>query len=85
MNVSVSYADQKLQLWLKLEVDETTTVEQAIKQSGILQRVTDIDLESQKLGIFGKAVKLDKQLSEGDRVEIYKAITADPEKVERRF
>ncbi len=85
MNVSVSYADQMQQLWLKLEVDEGTTVEEAIKQSGILQRVPTIDLELQKVGVFGKAVKLDKQLEDGERVEIYRPITADPETVERRF
>lgn len=85
MNVSVSYADQKLQLWLKLEVDDEATVEDAIRQSGILERAPNIDLESQKIGIFGKAVKLDRKLCESDRVEIYQPITADPETVERRF
>lgn len=85
MNVSVSYADQMQQLWLKLEVDEGTTVEEAIKQSGIMQRVPTIDLEVQKVGVFGKAVKLNKQLEDGERVEIYRPITADPETVERRF
>lgn len=85
MNVSVSYADQKLQLWLKLEVDDEATVEDAIRQSGILERAPNIDLASQKIGIFGKTVKLDRQLSESDRVEIYQPITADPETVERRF
>jgi putative ubiquitin-RnfH superfamily antitoxin RatB of RatAB toxin-antitoxin module len=85
MNVSVSYADQLQQLWLKFEVDEGTTVEQAINQSGILQRVPAIDLENQKVGVFGKAVKLDRKLEDGERVEIYRPITADPETVERRF
>ena len=85
MNVSVSYADQKLQLWLKIEVDDEATVEDAIMQSGILEQAPNIDLEYQKIGIFGKAVKLDRKLSESDRVEIYHPITADPETVERRF
>lgn len=85
MNVSVTYADQHLQFWQQLEVEEETTVEDAIKLSGILHRVPDIDLEIQKVGIFGKAVKLDRKLSEGERVEIYQAITADPDTVERRF
>ena len=85
MNVSVSYADQKLQLWLKLEVENEATVEDAINQSGILQRVPTIELENQKVGIFGKAVKLDRVLNEGERIEIYQPITADPDTVERRF
>lgn len=76
MNVSVSYAEQTMQLWLKLELDEGSSVEQAIMQSGILQRVPSIDLAQHKVGIFGKVVKLDRQLVEGDRVEIYCPITA---------
>ncbi len=85
MNVSVSYADQKLQLWLKLEIDNDATVNDAIMQSGILQRVPTIDLDKQKIGIFGKAVKLDHKLNDGERIEIYESITADPETVPRRF
>ena len=85
MKVTICYAAQQEQLWLKLEVEEQTTVEQAIRQSGILERVPEIDLEQQKLGIFGKAAKLERLLIEGDRVEIYHPITADPETVERRF
>lgn len=79
MNVSVSYAEQSKQLWLQLEVEEETTVQQAIEQSGILQRVPEIDLTAQKVGIFGKVVKLDRKLVEGERVEIYRAITAEVE------
>jgi putative ubiquitin-RnfH superfamily antitoxin RatB of RatAB toxin-antitoxin module len=40
--------------------------------------------ERQKVGIFGKVTKLDSKVTEGDRVEIYREITADPELVERR-
>lgn len=85
MDVSICYADQRLQLWLKLAVDDETTVEEAINQSGILQRLPDIDLEVNKVGVFGKVVKLNKKLSAGDRIEIYSPITADPDTVERRF
>lgn len=85
MKVSVTYADQQLQFWQQLELEEGATVEDAITQSGILQKVPTIDLDSQKLGIFGKVVKRDRKLAEGERVEIYQPITVDPETVERRF
>jgi putative ubiquitin-RnfH superfamily antitoxin RatB of RatAB toxin-antitoxin module len=76
MKVSVCYSEQAMQLWLKLEVDTATTVAQAIHQSGILKRVPTIDLDQQKVGVFGKPVKLDRILQEGERVEIYRPITA---------
>ena len=56
---------------------------QAIENSGLLQQFPEIDLETQKVGIFGKLTKLDAKLQEGSRIEIYRPITADPELAER--
>jgi hypothetical protein len=84
MNVGVAYAAKSKQVWLKLEVPDDSTVRQAIEHSGLLDQFPEIDLEKQKVGIFGKITKLDAKLQEGSRVEIYRNITADPELVERR-
>lgn len=84
MNVGVAYADKFKKVWLKLEVPDNSTVHDAIKHSGILDQFPEIDLETQKVGIFGKLTKLTAKVSEGERVEIYREITADPELVERR-
>ncbi len=84
MNVGVAYADKFKQVWLKLEVPDDSTVRQAIEHSGLLQQFPEIDLDNQKVGIFGKVTKLDAKIQEGSRIEIYRPITADPELVERR-
>jgi putative ubiquitin-RnfH superfamily antitoxin RatB of RatAB toxin-antitoxin module len=84
MNIGVAYADKFKQIWLKLEVPDDSTVRQAIQHSGLLEQFPEIDLETQKVGIFGKITKLDAKLEEGSRIEIYRPITADPELVERR-
>lgn len=84
MNVGIAYADKFKQVWLKLDVPEGSTVRQAIEKSGLLKQFPDIDLDAQKVGLFGKIAKLDAVLEEGTRVEIYRPITADPETVERR-
>ncbi len=84
MNVGVAYADKFKQIWLKLDVPEGATVREAINHSGILNQFPDIDLEKQKVGIFGKLTKLDNRVNEGERIEVYREITADPELVERR-
>jgi putative ubiquitin-RnfH superfamily antitoxin RatB of RatAB toxin-antitoxin module len=65
-------------------VPDESTVEQVIRSSGILQRFPEIDLDTQKVGIFGRLVKLDTVPREGDRIEIYRPITADPRTVRRR-
>ena len=84
MNIGVAYAKGTRQVWLKLDMPEGTTAKQAIEISGIMDQFPDIDLENQKVGIFGRLIKLDTELQDGDRVEIYRPITADPDLVERR-
>lgn len=84
MNVGVCYAQADRQLWLKLDVPEGSTIAEAIEISGLLGQYPEIDLETQKVGIFGKLAKLDTPVKEGDRVEIYRKITADPQQVQRR-
>lgn len=75
MKISVIYADAAKPVLLNCTVEEGCTVEEAIEQSGVLRYCPDIDLKKQKVGIFGKFVKLDGTVSEGDRVEIYQRIT----------
>lgn len=84
MDIGIAYAAKSKQAWIKLEVPDGSTVRQAIEISGILERFPEIDLESQKVGIFGKLTKLDSVLENGSRIEIYRPITADPETVERK-
>ena len=83
MKVGVAYATAAKQIWLKLELPEGSTVREAIERSGLLQRFPEIDLEQQKVGIFGKLAKLDAALEDGARVEVYRPITADPALAER--
>jgi putative ubiquitin-RnfH superfamily antitoxin RatB of RatAB toxin-antitoxin module len=67
-----------------MEMPDGCTIEEAIHRSGVLNQFPDIDLKTPKVGIFGRIAKLNKVLEEGDRVEIYRPITADPDQVERR-
>lgn len=84
MQVAVAYADPAQQVWLRIEVPEDATLEQAIIQSGLLRQFPEIDLTERQVGIFGKLAKLDAPLKPGDRVEIYRPIIADPATVPRR-
>lgn len=79
MRVSVAYALRHQQWWFDVDVSEGSTVVAAIHKSGIMNLADNIELESQKVGVFGKIVPLDTLLVEGDRVEIYRPITWQPE------
>jgi uncharacterized protein len=84
MQIGVTYSEPARQFWLNLDVPEGATVKEAIERSGVLKQFPQIDLAQQKVGVFGKVVKLDAPLRPGDRVEIYRGITCDPQTVPRR-
>lgn len=84
MQIAVAYSEPAQQLWLRIEVPDESTVQAAIEQSGILKKFPHIDLAEYKVGIFGKMAELDAALKPGDRIEIYRPITADPATVPRR-
>lgn len=84
LGVEIAYALPDTQQLIDLKVATGTTAREAIENSGILQRFPEIDLSRYKIGIFGKAVKLDRVLSPGDRVEIYRPLIADPKDARRR-
>lgn len=74
MRVGVVYAGSQ-QVMLRCNVSESATVADAIQSSGILMMCPDINLDANRIGVYGKFVTLDSELNEGDRVEIYRKIT----------
>lgn len=68
----------------RVEVPVGATLLDAIERSHFLERFDEIDLEKQRVGVYGNIKKLDAELKPGDRVEIYRPITCDPETVPRR-
>ena len=84
MQVGVAYSEHSQQIWMTIEVPDEASVMDAIERSGILKMFPHIDLDAQKVGIFGKVVKPQSPLRPGDRVEIYRPITCDPQTVPRR-
>jgi hypothetical protein len=86
ITIEVAYALPHKQSILTLAVAEGTTVFDAVAQSGIEKQYPEIDIASAKLGLFGKAVAKPKQevLKEGDRIEIYRPLIADPKEVRKQ-
>lgn len=84
INVEVIYALPYEQALLKLQVPQGSTLQDAVRLSGVLDKHPEIDLARSKVGIFGKLSKLDAVLREKDRVEIYRPLIADPKEVRRK-
>ncbi len=84
INVEVAYAEPEKQIIRTVNVDVGTTIGAAIVQSGIMMDFPALELEEAKVGIFGKAAKMTTVLADGERVEIYRPLIADPKEVRRK-
>lgn len=84
--VEVAYAKPFEQKIIPLQVSPDTTVYEAVRLSGIVADFPEIDLETVKLGVFGKLVAQPRKqlLKAGDRVEVYRPLIADPKEVRRK-
>ncbi len=84
INVEIAYALADKQVLIPLMLEEGSTAQQAVESSGILRQFPEIDLDKNRIGIFGKLSKLNVVLREKDRVEIYRPLIADPKAVRKK-
>lgn len=84
LRIEVAHGGEEEVVVIPLKVEKGTTVKQAIQQSGILERFPGLEPERDGTGIFGRRVSLDTFVGDGDRVEIYRPLKADPKEVRRR-
>jgi putative ubiquitin-RnfH superfamily antitoxin RatB of RatAB toxin-antitoxin module len=84
MEIEVAYATPVKQILLKIEVPVVCTVAEAIELSGIREEFPDMELDPKAVGIFSRKVSLDHKLREGDRVEIYRPLIADPKEMRKQ-
>jgi len=84
IRVEVAYATPVKQKLLSLEVPSGCTVAQAIELSGIRDQFPDLVLDPKGVGIFSRKVSMEHGLRDGDRVEIYRPLIADPKEIRRQ-
>jgi putative ubiquitin-RnfH superfamily antitoxin RatB of RatAB toxin-antitoxin module len=84
LHIEVAYAGLRRQACYALSVEQGTTVADAIRISGVLRAFSEIDLARQRVGVHGKLVGLGQVLRDGDRVEIYRPLSADPKEARRK-
>ena len=78
MHISIVYAMPHEQWIEEMDVPDGCTVEAAIDMSSVPSKYPEVDLSVNKVGIFAKLVKLDQELQEGERIEIYRGLPAKP-------
>lgn len=84
IDVVVCYATSQNIIMLDINLKQNSTIQDAIEHSQILNKCHEIDIVECKVGIFGKIRALNTILHQGDRVEIYRPLNADPMEARRR-
>ncbi|MBB1488114.1 RnfH family protein [Oceanospirillum sediminis] len=86
IRIEVVYASPSEQRVIELFLPEGTTVQQAAEKSGMAEHFPEIDLTTSPMGIYGKVIKKPDEhvLHEHDRVELYRALIADPKQARAR-
>lgn len=85
MAVVVAYSPAPRQVdQVSLALPPGATLDDALRESGLLQRHPEIDLAVNQLGVWGKLRALGDMLREGDRVEIYRPLQIDPKEARRQ-
>lgn len=83
LKLEVAFALPTKQTLLQVTVEPGATVKEVIKASGIIERYPEIDLDKNAVGIWNRTCKLDAIPEDGDRIEIYRPLIADPKEARR--
>ena len=84
MRVEVAYAAVERQVLVALDVDDSATVESALRQATGHAALDGLSLDRLPVGIYGKRVERDRRLRPGDRIELYRPLLLDPKEARRR-
>jgi len=82
VTVVLAMSDGATEVELRLPIG--ATVSEALARSGLAARHPRIDLARAPVGIFGRRVERERILADGDRIEIYRPLIADPKDARRR-
>jgi uncharacterized protein len=83
LKVQLACAEAEDVMLLTLQVAEGATVKDAVEQSGLRNRCPQLFPVTGSIGIFGKLCTEATLLQDGDRIEIYRPLRADPKEARR--
>ena len=84
ISVRVVYALPDRQSVVALRVPASSTVRDAVIRSGLLARYEEATTRPLECAVFGRVVKLDEGLRDGDRIEILRPLIVDPKQARRQ-
>jgi putative ubiquitin-RnfH superfamily antitoxin RatB of RatAB toxin-antitoxin module len=84
IRVCVALALPDRQEVVGLELPEGSSVADAVRESKASEFFNGVDPAALRVGIWSRACALDTALRDGDRVEIYRPLRADPKAMRRK-
>lgn len=85
LQVEVAAALPDRQCVVCLELPAGATVQNAVDAADLPRRLPGLALDEVRFGVFGRLCKPDRALEDGDRVEVYRPLKADPKEVRRQL
>jgi uncharacterized protein len=83
LQIEVAYAEPQRAIVKTYRLAPQSQVADAMRLAALDPDFSEVDLANSALGIFGRVVGTDHPLKEGDRIEIYRPLTADPKTARR--
>ena len=83
LQIEVAYAEPQRAIVKTFRVAPDSKVADAVRLAALDPDFSGVNLENSALGIFGRVVRTDHPLKEGDRIEIYRPLAADPKAARR--
>lgn len=84
ITVEVAYALPQKQSLVEISVPADSTIESIIVASGLCELHPEIDLKKTKVGVWSRVAKMRDTVNDGDRIEIYRPLIADPKEIRKR-
>ena len=83
LQIEIAYAEPQRAIVKSYLLARGSRVADALRMAALDPDFTGVDLKNSTVGIFGRVMGPDQVLAQGDRLEIYRPLAADP-KVSRR-
>jgi putative ubiquitin-RnfH superfamily antitoxin RatB of RatAB toxin-antitoxin module len=83
IGIEVIYAEPHRAIVKTYRLVLPATIEDALRLAAADPEFAGIDFAGSAVGIFGRVSALSQVLTDGDRVEIYRPLTADPKAARR--
>ena len=83
MRVTLAIAFASRQEVIELDLAERATIADAIVAARLAERFPGVDSSAMRTGIWSREAPPATRLREGDRVELYRALEADPKDMRR--